>query len=92
MIKTVSVDEIIFNPEYHALVPKPSAEDKKSMEESIKKDGQFLPIIVSRDDVAGKYVVLDGHTRFLILKELRTKVEIEVRTFKTFKLSHWEIF
>lgn len=75
------MDEIIINPEYHALVPKPSAEDEKSMEESIKKDGLFLPIIVSRDDVTGKYVVLDGHTRFLILKELRTKVEIEVRTF-----------
>ena len=37
MTKTISVDEIIINPEYHALVPKPSAEDEKSMEESIKK-------------------------------------------------------
>ena len=53
------------DPEYEALVPKPSDIDRTNLKASIKKDKLWTPIIVNAENV-----ILDGHTRYAICNEL----------------------
>ena len=62
--------------EYLELVPRPSKEDYKSLKNSIKEDGLHLPITVNQNGV-----ILDGHTRNAICKELGIKPIFEVMKF-----------
>jgi ParB-like chromosome segregation protein Spo0J len=58
-------ENIKINPEYQSLVSDLSDDEKKTLRESIAKDGLFVPIIVNQDGV-----ILDGHHRYKILQEL----------------------
>ncbi len=62
--------------EYLELVPRPSKEDYKSLKNSIKEDGLHLPITVNQNGV-----ILDGHTRNDVCKELGVKPIFEVMKF-----------
>lgn len=64
--------------DYEALVPRPSAEESQALELSMKKFGQIDAIIVN-----GKGEVLDGHSRFHILKKLGSDVKFTIRLFRT---------
>lgn len=68
---------------YDALVPRPSQQDEDAIEESIKKHGQLFPIIVTRYPQTNKTYILDGHTRYRILKKLGIEPKIEYRVFKS---------
>lgn len=69
------------NPAYAALVPRPSAEEETALEESIKIHGQLFPIIASRDLKTNHTYIIDGHTRYRILKKLNIEPKIEYRIF-----------
>ena len=52
------------NPEYKAMVPRPSAEDYRALETDIILKGKATePIVINKDDV-----ILDGHTRYDICR------------------------
>ncbi len=68
--------QIQINKEYYDLVPRPSKIDYKSLKNSIENDGQQLPIIVNQNGV-----ILDGHTRNDICKELGINPIFEVMKF-----------
>ena len=73
--------ELIVNPAYAALLPQPSPEEENAIEVSIKHEGQLLPIIVTRDIRTNKTFILDGHTRYKILKKLGIEPTVEYRIF-----------
>lgn len=56
---------LTINPVYQKLVHPVKEEEYKSIKQSIKESGLWLPIIVNREGI-----ILDGHTRFKICQEL----------------------
>jgi hypothetical protein len=64
------------DPEYEALVPRPSREAYLALRESIRKDGQLVPIIVNEN-----FVVLDGHQRLRACNELGITPAYDMATF-----------
>lgn len=66
--KVVKLKEIIVDDEFSKMVTLPSEEDISALRDSIKQEGfQSYLIVMPRND---KYVVIDGHTRLKILREL----------------------
>lgn len=68
--------QIRISKEYYDLVPRPSKTEYNSLKDSIQNDGQQLPIIINQDGV-----ILDGHTRNDICRELKIKPIFEVMKF-----------
>lgn len=82
MTDTLSQSDIQINPAYTALVPKPTQEEESAIEHSIKNSGQHYPIIVTRDQKTNKTCILDGYTRYRILKKLGINPKLKYRSFK----------
>lgn len=74
--KKLSSSDIHVDPAYEALVPRPTADEYAALKASIERDRQRDKIVV--DDSGA---VLDGCTRFKILKELKREIAFEVRYF-----------
>lgn len=64
------------NQEYFKLVPRPSLEEYEALKESIKADGQEIPIITNDIDE-----ILDGFTRDQICRELGIEPKFIRKTF-----------
>jgi ParB-like chromosome segregation protein Spo0J len=64
------------NQEYFKLVPRPSPEEYEALKESIKTEGQEIPIIVNGADE-----ILDGFSRNQICNELHIEPKFVRRTF-----------
>lgn len=64
------------NPEYEKLLPKLSPAEYLALKKSIEKEGQFFSITVNP-----KGIILDGHNRYRICKELGIPVAYEVKKF-----------
>jgi len=62
--------------EYKALLPRLSSEEYEALKESIKAEGQHLPIVINSDNV-----ILDGYTRYDICKELQIVPKTMVKDF-----------
>lgn len=67
---------ITINPEYSESVRPLSTEEYEALKNSIHEKGLHLPIIINQDNV-----ILDGHHRFQICKELNIKPRFEVKRF-----------
>jgi N6-adenosine-specific RNA methylase IME4 len=63
--------------EYAELVPPLTDEEYNSLKQSIKENGQQLPILVNNEGV-----VLDGHHRFKICDELKITPKHKTETFE----------
>ncbi|HYV52189.1 MAG TPA: DNA methyltransferase, partial [Candidatus Eisenbacteria bacterium] len=63
--------------EYASLVPQISEEEYQTIIQSIKDNGQWVPIITNP-----QLIILDGHTRFRACKELGLQPRITVREFE----------
>jgi len=74
----MSIKQIQINikKEYYDLVPRPLDSQYKSLMESIRDDGQHIPIVVNQEGT-----ILDGHTRYEICKELKIEPIYETKTF-----------
>ncbi len=68
---------LTINPVYQKLVPSVSEEEYKSLKQSIKDSGLWLPIIVTPQGI-----ILDGHTRFKICQELEIIPKHAERNFE----------
>jgi len=64
------------NPEYEKLVSPLKDDQYRSLKKSIKKNGLWMPIIVNSDGV-----ILDGHTRYKICKDLNIPLKHAIREF-----------
>ena len=62
------VSEFHINQEYQDLIPPLTSQEYNQFKESIKDNGQRIPIIIS--DRTGQLVVVDGHHRYKIFQEL----------------------
>ena len=69
--------EFKINPEYEALLPKLTKEQYEALKESIRKDGQYDPIIVNKEGV-----ILDGYHRYRICQEVKIEPKFTVIDFK----------
>lgn len=74
--KELTQQDIHIDTEYKNLVPEPSAQEYDALKASIDKDGQRDPVIVNEEGV-----VIDGHNRFKILRELGKEIKYEIRQF-----------
>jgi len=63
--------------EYASLVPQISEEEYQTIIQSIKDNGQWVPIITNP-----QLIILDGHTRFRACKELGLQPRIMIRKFE----------
>src|SRR5579872_6905476 len=82
-VKEVSEANIHLNPEYEALVARPSKDEEEAIRLDIEKEGQLEKIIVNQNGT-----ILDGHTRYKILKALHKPVDFDVQTFKNADAEH----
>lgn len=64
------------NQEYKALLPRMNLEEYEALKESIRTEGQHLPIVVNSNNV-----ILDGYTRYDICKELQIVPKTVVKDF-----------
>jgi ParB-like chromosome segregation protein Spo0J len=67
---------IYIESKYKSLVPRPSKEEYVALKNSLTRDGQRDPVVVDEEGA-----ILDGYTRFEILKEMGKDVKFETRTF-----------
>lgn len=70
--------ELKINPTYEKLIPPPTDEDYQGLYDSIKEEGLKIPIAVNQDKI-----ILDGHTRYKICKELGKEIKIIEYNFDT---------
>ena len=68
--------DLIINPEYASMAPPLSIQDYESLKRSIKENGQYFSIIVNN-----RNVVLDGHHRLRICRELGIEPINRVKNF-----------
>ncbi|MCE2506394.1 MAG: ParB N-terminal domain-containing protein [Nitrosopumilaceae archaeon] len=66
------------NPEYEKLVTPLLEEDYDSLKKSIKDKGLWMPIVTNKEGV-----ILDGHHRFQICKELVMQPRATIKEFDT---------
>jgi hypothetical protein len=80
---TYNISEIIapkpltVNEEYASLVPQISEQEYQTMKQSLKDNGQWVPVITNP-----QLIILDGHTRFRACKELDLEPRIMIRKFE----------
>jgi len=69
---------LVILSQYNSLVPPLSTEEYDSLKESIQRTGQWMPIIVNKNEE-----ILDGHHRFRICQELDIKPKTKVISFSS---------
>jgi ParB-like chromosome segregation protein Spo0J len=62
---------------YANLVPQISEQEYQTIKQSIKNNGQWVPIITN-----SQLIILDGHARFRACKELDLEPRITIRKFE----------
>ncbi len=70
--------QLLIHKEYDQLVPALSDEEFKTLRESIKENGLWMPIIINEENI-----ILDGHHRFRICQELGIETKYAVQKFAT---------
>lgn len=74
-----SINSLKINEHYWDLVPRPTAEEFTCLQSSIILEGQKDPIVINK-----KGVVLDGHTRYEIMRDLGKKeIDVRIKDFET---------
>ncbi len=73
----MSLIQIHVKKEYYNLIPRPLEIELNALRESIREDGQQVPIVVNKEGI-----ILDGHTRFGICKELKIDPIYETMSFE----------
>ena len=68
---------VTLNPEYSNLISPLKDLEYNSLRISVNEKGLYLPIIINQDNV-----LLDGHHRFQICKELGIEPRFEVKKFE----------
>ena len=74
-------NKIKLNEDYKDMIPSPIADEIDEITKSLKKNGQKHPVIVNSKNMD----LVDGYTRYNLLKSLEMKVWYEKREFKNEK-------
>jgi len=68
--------KLSINDDYLSLVPSLTEDEYNSLKDSIKENGLYMPIITNQDGI-----ILDGHNRYEICRELKVELKHAVRFF-----------
>lgn len=62
-------DELIIDKEFEELLPVLTPDESKNLEQSILNNGLLDPIKVWEEPKTGRFIIIDGHNRYRILKK-----------------------
>lgn len=65
----LKIDDLIIDKEFEELLPVLTPEEFNRLEKSVVKNGMLDPIKVWEEPCTGKYIIIDGHNRYKILKK-----------------------
>lgn len=65
----LSLEDLIIDKEFEELSPVLTPEEFNRLEKSVVKNGMLDPIKVWEEPCTGKYIIIDGHNRYKILKK-----------------------
>lgn len=80
----LNIDDLVIDKEFEELLPVLTAEEFDRLEQSILKNGMLDPIKVWEDADTGKYIIIDGHNRYRILK----KNNISLNYWENYKIMY----
>lgn len=66
----LKIDDLVIDKEFEELLPVLTPEEFERLEQSILKNGMLDPIKVWEEPDTGKYIIIDGHNRYKILKNI----------------------
>lgn len=78
------MDDLVVDKEFEELLPVLTPEEFERLEQSILKNGMLDPIKVWEDISTGKYIIIDGHNRYKILK----KNNISLKYWENYKIMY----
>ena len=67
------IDELVIDKEFEELLPVLSSEEFEKLEKSILKHGLLDPIKIWQDPDTDKWIIIDGHNRYKIIKKNNIK-------------------
>ena len=62
-------DELIIDKEFEGLLPVLTPDESENLEQSILKNGLLDPIKIWEEPKTGRFIIIDGHNRYRILKK-----------------------
>lgn len=65
----LKIDDLVIDKEFEELLPVLTPEEFDRLEQSVVKNGMLDPIKVWKEPDTGKYIIIDGHNRYKILKK-----------------------
>ena len=65
----LNIDDLVIDKEFDELLPVLTLEEFERLEQSILKNGMLDPIKVWEEPGTGRYIIIDGHNRYRILKK-----------------------
>jgi ParB-like chromosome segregation protein Spo0J len=80
----LKIDDLIIDKEFEELLPVLTPEEFNRLEKSVVKNGMLDPIKVWEEPDTGKYIIIDGHNRYKILK----KNNISLNYWENYKIMY----
>lgn len=80
----LKIDDLIIDKEFEELLPVLTPEEFNQLEKSVVKNGMLDPIKVWEEPDTGKYIIIDGHNRYKILK----KNNISLNYWENYKIMY----
>ncbi len=65
----LSLEDLVIDKEFEELLPVLTPEEFERLEQSVLKNGMLDPIKVWEEPNTGRYIIIDGHNRYRILKK-----------------------
>ena len=65
----LKIDDLVIDKEFEELLPVLTPEEFERLEQSVLKNGMLDPIKVWEEPNTGRYIIIDGHNRYNILKK-----------------------
>lgn len=80
----LKIDDLVIDKEFEELLPVLTPEEFDRLEKSVVKNGMLDPIKVWEEPDTGKYIIIDGHNRYKILK----KNNISLNYWENYKIMY----
>ena len=80
----LKLEDLVIDKEFEELLPVLTPEEFERLEQSILKNGMLDPIKVWEEASTGKYIIIDGHNRYKILK----KNNISLNYWENYKIMY----
>lgn len=80
----LKLEDLVVDREFEELLPVLTPEEFERLEKSVVKNGMLDPIKVWEEPDTGKYIIIDGHNRYKILK----KNNISLNYWENYKIMY----